>query len=97
MVVMFVGKLCFGRGYFPYYSGRFFFVPARTLIGVKLLINSFGLLKIQFKTQMCLNGKTHLCFAKHFFCFAKHIYVFNLWGLFVENTFGRTLIISKMR
>ena len=43
MVVMFVGQLCSGRQYFPYYSycrnptGREFFVPARTLIGVKLL------------------------------------------------------------
>jgi hypothetical protein len=76
--------------------GAFCFVPAQTLIGVKLLTNSFGLSKIQFKTQMCLNGKTHLCFAKHFFCFAKRIYVFNLWGLFVElYTFGMTLIFLK--
>ncbi len=44
MVVMFVGKLCSGRRYFPYYSyrrnptGREFFVPAGTLIAVKLLM-----------------------------------------------------------
>jgi len=43
MVVMFVGLLCSGRWYFPYYSyrgnpmGWEFFVPAWTLIGVKLL------------------------------------------------------------
>ena len=37
-----------------------------------------------------LIGKSHMCYA-------KHICVFNLWGLFVEYTFGRTLIISKMR
>ena len=42
MVVMFVGLMGLGRQYFPYYSycrnpmGREFFVPARTLIGVKL-------------------------------------------------------------
>ena len=43
MVMMFVGYLCLGRQYFPYYSyrrnptGREFFVAARTLIGVILL------------------------------------------------------------
>ena len=43
MVAMFV-EMCSGRQYFPYYSywrnttGRDFFIPARTLIGVKLLI-----------------------------------------------------------
>ena len=51
-------------------------------------------------------GKTIKCFvAKHFSilfgktlqCFAKHFSVFNLFGLFVEHTFGRRLIFSKMR
>ena len=43
MVVMFVGLLWWGRRTFPYYSycrnptGREFFVPTRTLIGVFLL------------------------------------------------------------
>ena len=43
MVVMFVGQLCSGRQYFPYNSycrnptGREVFIPARTLVGVKLL------------------------------------------------------------
>jgi len=49
MVVMFVGWLCSGRRYFPYDSyrriptGREFFVPARTLIGGKLLKVIFSL------------------------------------------------------
>ena len=43
MVMMFVGWLCLGRQYFPYYSycrkptGREFFVPAWTLLGAILL------------------------------------------------------------
>ena len=43
MVVMFVGLLCWGRRYFPYFSycrnpmARECFVPAGTLIAVKLL------------------------------------------------------------
>jgi hypothetical protein len=50
------------------------------------------------------HGKTQKCFdSKHFYvligkthlCFAKHICVFNLWGLFVEYTFGRTLFFLK--
>ena len=54
MVVMFVGWLCWGRHYFPYYSyrrnptGREFFVPAQThssgnvklLSGENLLVTS---------------------------------------------------------
>ena len=46
MVVMFVGWLCSGRQYIPFYSycrnphGREFFVPARTQIVVKLSIST---------------------------------------------------------
>jgi hypothetical protein len=36
-------------------------------------------------------------FCKTHMRFAKHICVFNLRGLFVEYTFGRTLIFSKRR
>jgi hypothetical protein len=38
------------------------------------------------------------CFdSKHFvFWLAKHICVFNLWGLFVEYTFGRILIFLNI-
>ena len=53
MVVMFVGQLCSGRQYFPYYSycrnpkGREFFVPTRTLIGVKLLTTIYLTVTLQ--------------------------------------------------
>jgi hypothetical protein len=62
------------------------------------------------RTYRCDNncqayGKTLKCFvSKHFsvlfgktrMCFAKHLSVFNLLSPFVEYTFGRTLILSKM-
>ena len=57
MVVMFVGMLCWGQRAFPYYSycmnptGWEFFVPAGTLIAVKLLIVAFDL-SMQLVTSM---------------------------------------------
>jgi hypothetical protein len=57
MVVMFVGQLCSGRLYFPYYSyhknptGREFFVPAQTLMGIPVTI------------AVTPSDKTHLCVA----------------------------------
>jgi len=50
------------------------------------------------KTQMCFDSK-HICvlIGKTHLCFAEHICVFNLWGLFVEYIFGRTLTISKIQ
>jgi hypothetical protein len=49
-------------------------------------------------TYRCDNAKHFsILFGKTLQCFAKHFSVFNLFGLFVEHTFGRRLIFSKMR
>ena len=84
MVVMFVGQLCSGRRYFPYYSysrnptGREYFVPVRTLIGVKLLRNNivarlyFIMMTIMIlfcyaHVQQIINNRKKIsCFAGHF-------------------------------
>jgi len=44
-----------------------------------------------------LSNTFEKCFAKTESVLKKSGSLLNLLGLFVENTFGRTLIISKMR
>ena len=50
------------------------------------------------KRKSVLNRNTKFVFCKTHVCIPKkHICVFNQWGLFVECTFGWTLIFSKTR
>ena len=48
--------------------------------------------------SLFLHNSTYRCDNNcHVFCLAKHLSVSDLLGLFVEFTFRRTLILSKMR